>query len=594
MRSKFTFNHLTLLSALFISSVAIWYSVAGLASIFAASKIPVIIMGASLEVGKLVVAVWLHRNWHTAARWLKTYLSTAVVVLMFITSMGIFGYLSKSHVEQTAQSEESIAQVERINAEIARNKAIIARAEEKIKKYEEGGSGVDAAINAQIDREQQRINTAYDRVKPVIQTQLDIIAREEKKIENRVKPYENEIVQIDKDLKAVEDALAKGNIRKAQRLIGVDDDGSYGKETIAALKAFRTKKEKRRKWLLWKIDQIKKAPNQTIINAQEEIKRIRASVQEEIAESNATIKKLRARLGKQKKDDVESLIATELAKIKKANEELDRLTQEKYRLQASYRKLQAEVGPIKYIAEFIYGENADQNLLEKSVRWVIIMIIFVFDPLAVLLLIAAQYSFEKDQKLRFNNDEKNKISEEIPNIIEKTEEVFCETEEVEKIKPKESNNDTSKEVEKIEEIKPKESNNDTSKEENTPKPNEDISLVKVSENYVNYNGKVYRIKALQDAVPELNLDFNKEVKSGNAFPISARRGMLFLNTSTEPTQLYIFNGTRWNQIDKNLLTYNAYSHEYIKTLIKKIGNGEYNPELLNDHEKKHIEELLRK
>ena len=90
---------LTFLSALTISAVAIYYSVAGLAAIFAAAVIPIIIMGVSLEVGKLVTAVWLHRYWSQAVWWLKTYLSVAVVVLMFITSMGIFGYLSKAHID---------------------------------------------------------------------------------------------------------------------------------------------------------------------------------------------------------------------------------------------------------------------------------------------------------------------------------------------------------------------------------------------------------------------------------------------------------------------------------------------------------------
>ena len=100
---------LTFLSALTISAVAIYYSVAGLAAIFAAAVIPIIIMGVSLEVGKLVTAVWLHRHWSRAAWWLKTYLSIAVIVLMFITSMGIFGFLSKAHIEQTSMSQEQVA-----------------------------------------------------------------------------------------------------------------------------------------------------------------------------------------------------------------------------------------------------------------------------------------------------------------------------------------------------------------------------------------------------------------------------------------------------------------------------------------------------
>ena len=78
---------LVLITALSISAVAIYYSVAGLVAIFAAAAVPIMIMGGILEVGKLVTAVWLHKHWKQAAWWLKSYLSIAVVVLMFITSM---------------------------------------------------------------------------------------------------------------------------------------------------------------------------------------------------------------------------------------------------------------------------------------------------------------------------------------------------------------------------------------------------------------------------------------------------------------------------------------------------------------------------
>ena len=116
---------LVLLTALTISAVAIYYSVSGLVAIFAAASLPIMIMGGVLEVGKLVTAVWLHRYWAQTKWWLKSYLSLAVILLMFITSMGIFGFLSKAHIEQTSASEESVAQVQRIDTEIARYNAVI-------------------------------------------------------------------------------------------------------------------------------------------------------------------------------------------------------------------------------------------------------------------------------------------------------------------------------------------------------------------------------------------------------------------------------------------------------------------------------------
>ena len=172
------FGILTLLSALTISAVAIYYSIAGLVAIFAAAALPIIVMGTALEVGKLVTAVWLHKYWSRATWWLKTYLTTAVFVLMFITSMGIFGFLSKAHIEQTSAGQESVAQVERIDGEIKRLEDIIDRARDTIKKLETTGTGNDVKIQNQIDPEQERIDKAYERIQPAINEQQAIIDRQ--------------------------------------------------------------------------------------------------------------------------------------------------------------------------------------------------------------------------------------------------------------------------------------------------------------------------------------------------------------------------------------------------------------------------------
>ena len=184
---------LTMLTALCISAVAIYYSVAGLVAIFAAAAVPIMIMGGILEVGKLVTAVWLHKYWNMAAWWLKSYLAIAVVVLMFITSMGIFGFLSKAHIEQTSASEESVAQVSQIDTEIGRIKAIITRADEKIVALETSGTGSDANIQAQIDKEQVRIDKAFDRIKPAIAQQNKIITDARSTDNTRTKPYEHQL-----------------------------------------------------------------------------------------------------------------------------------------------------------------------------------------------------------------------------------------------------------------------------------------------------------------------------------------------------------------------------------------------------------------
>ena len=195
---------LTLITALCISAVAIYYSVAGLVAIFAAAAVPIMIMGGILEVGKLVTAVWLHKHWKQAAWWLKSYLSIAVVVLMFITSMGIFGFLSKAHIEQTSAGEESVAQVTQIENEVGRLNAIIERAEGKIKALETSGTGSDANLQSQIDKEQDRIDKAYDRIKPAIAQQNKIIEDARATDGNRTKPYEDQLTSITAEILRLE------------------------------------------------------------------------------------------------------------------------------------------------------------------------------------------------------------------------------------------------------------------------------------------------------------------------------------------------------------------------------------------------------
>lgn len=112
--------YLALLTSISIAAVAAWFSIAGLVTIFSASAIAIAVMASVLEVGKLVTASWLYRNWKDTKFLLKSYLTIAVIVLMFITSMGIFGYLSKAHLDQTAPVQNNSAQVERIDNRIAR------------------------------------------------------------------------------------------------------------------------------------------------------------------------------------------------------------------------------------------------------------------------------------------------------------------------------------------------------------------------------------------------------------------------------------------------------------------------------------------
>jgi len=487
---------LVLITALTISGVAIYYSIAGLVAIFAAAAVPIMVMGGALEIGKLVTAVWLHRYWKRTVWWLRSYLALAVVVLMFITSMGIFGFLSKAHIEQTSASQESVEQVQRIETELARLNSIIVRAEEKINKAENSTSTRNDDINAQIEKEQKRIDSAYTRIQPAIEEQQKIIADARDSDADRTKPYEdqlenikNEIIRLETSAKEYEESIANldvdnsaiepiqaqiatinetiskvegqiasgesEQIKQAQLTIGSNADGQAGpntrrsantwiglqkdritelQEQISQLRieAKTTVDAERNRLstivndirniqipalkdrevqMLAKIDNVRATESPIVTTARDEIARIRASADDQVKASNELIQQLREKIKVDGGVDVDAIIDEQMARIKTANVEIDKLTEEKYTLEAEYRKLEAEVGPIKYIAELIYGEDVDRDILEKAVRWVIITIIFVFDPLAVLLLIASQYTFEWRRE-----DDRNVIRESIGGV----------------------------------------------------------------------------------------------------------------------------------------------------------------------------------
>ena len=199
---------LTFLSALTISAVAIYYSVAGLAAIFAAAVIPIIIMGVSLEVGKLVTAVWLHRNWNRAVWWLKTYLAVAVVILMFITSMGIFGYLSKAHIEQTSMSIEQTANIETLDEKMIRSTSKIDRWTAEIDRLLKGE---DIRVDTLIEKEQIALNKVYER----INAQKEIANNQANNdIALLTKEKESAIENANREIKLQNDRLDQAKVRK--------------------------------------------------------------------------------------------------------------------------------------------------------------------------------------------------------------------------------------------------------------------------------------------------------------------------------------------------------------------------------------------
>jgi hypothetical protein len=282
---KITFSdkliaYLALLTGLSISVVAIWYSVAGLVSIFAAAAVPIIIMGVVLEVSKLIATVWLKINWKIAPILMRTYLIIAIIILMFITSMGIFGFLSKAHLDQAVPVGDVAAKVQ--------------------------------IIDDKIKFERENIQTQKDNIAAARQTlrQLDL--------------------QVTETLARTKDATNNA------------------------------------------------AVNRSVTIRRQQAKE-RSALQKEIAVAQQGIETINIRIAE--------------------------LNQQRAPIAAEVRAVEAEVGPIRYIAALIYDNAADTDVLERAVRAVIIIIVVVFDPLAVVLLLASQYSFQHFRRVREEEEE---------------------------------------------------------------------------------------------------------------------------------------------------------------------------------------------
>ena len=354
---------LTLLTALSISAVAIYYSILGLAAIFAGAAIPIMVMGSVLEVGKLVTASWLYQNWKVAPRLIKTYLAIAVVVLMFITSMGIFGFLSKAHVEQTSLGTIGQEKLATIEEKLLRSENRIDRWTSDIERLVKGE---DVRVDLLIDKEQVELDKLYVR-----------IDKEKEALRS----------QADKDIELQNNRLAQAKERKEQDIAAAQErfKGSFSKKKLDEAIAKATANELA----------VASAAQKIIVDIQNKLKQDLAGVDAKYADQIASIETIINDYKAQantKTSDIDGKIIELENQIEAEQDKIDEVNEDKIVLLSKQAQLEVEVGPLKYIAEFVYGREANQNLLEAAVRWVIIIIIFVFDPLAVLLLIAANMS----------------------------------------------------------------------------------------------------------------------------------------------------------------------------------------------------------
>jgi len=500
------FGYFTLFVALLIEVVGAYYSITGLAAIFSGAVVPILIMGGSLELGKVTAAVWLKNNWHRASAQFKLYLLPAVVMLMFITSMGIFGFLSKAHNDQNLVSGD---------------------VQSKIAIYDE------------------KIKIQKDNIESARRT----------------------LQQMDA---AVDQTMARST-------------NEQGADKATAIRRSQSKE--------------------------------RGNLQKEIATAQSEIVKL---------NDLRAPIAAEV------------------------RKVEAEVGPIKYIAKMIYGDNPDANILEKAVVWVIIMIVAVFDPLALVLILAAQQSIrwargEDDpdptprktltrgeyikqlrgkfiKKPQQEYDQSDNL-EPVVNEVEIPDEYFNEsaTQEDKKYKILSSldsmwssakrlvKKDTEAEHAPIEELII-----------DDPLPADELISIEEKEarrrwkeanpeDTIKHQKRLLSIGAISDLPwndkkywPSLGLEADNapdrlagEVKGfGTQFPAKPSKSDMFLRVDQLPSRLYKFNGNHWIEVDKTLSDQYAYDEAYIDHLIEKISTGEFDLDLLSEAERASIEQRL--
>jgi hypothetical protein len=352
-------NWLALVTSVGIAGIAAYFSVLGLATIFAGAFMGIVIMAGALEFGKIVTAAYLHLFWEKL-NYQKWLMALMVFVLMLITSLGIFGYLSKAHSEQTGDTAQAQSIVSRIDNEISRE-------ENKITTYEDriGTLGVAKVdVSSSISQQEEVRDGAWSRV----QGDIDYA-------QGQIESLRGQLTTLDS---AVNDLREKG-----VEVITTDEGGVFQSATNETIDYVAQAN------VLF--DQQKDQRNQIrddIRQQQDNIDKYRLQAQETIDGANVEIK----RLQQASTGDADEIIAKTdeyNLLIDETYDIIDILKLEKFDSEQIILTLEREVGPIKYIAEVMYGQEDSVKYLDNAVRWVIYMLIFVFDPLAVLLLISS-------------------------------------------------------------------------------------------------------------------------------------------------------------------------------------------------------------
>ena len=374
------FGLLTLFTALAIAGVAAWFSIVGLMLLFSGMPMSIAVMAGTLEVGKLLTASWLYRYWNETSIMLRSYLTAAVIILMVITSIGIFGYLSKAASDQAGDIGDAVAVVERIDAQIDREENKIALIEDRIL-----GIGGSVDISASIEAQEDIRDGAWARVQGDIDYNQEQIENVREQLKVDIAPQDNRLAELDK---AVNDLRSKG-----VEVVTLEEGGVFQRaetekiDYIAQANELRASQQAERDEIKEEKQSLRDTATADINVFQTAIDNYRQQAQDDINGANAEINRLRNQSSTQADDNIN--------KINAFNEDIDAiyanivtLKDEKFDAESKIRNLDREVGPIKYLAQLIYGSE-ERDVLDQAIRLFILMLVFVFDPLAVMLVIAA-------------------------------------------------------------------------------------------------------------------------------------------------------------------------------------------------------------
>jgi len=366
-----------LFSALAVSGVAAYFSIVGLMAIFNGLPYSILAMGIVLEIAKLITASWIYQYWSRVKFLMKTYMVLAVVILSIITSVGIFGFLSKAHIEQSGLAGNAGAEVTRVEELIERERGKIQVSEERIERIESGGT---LDITESIRQQEEIRDTAWDRVQGDITYAENQIESIRANLNTDIDQKEQELAELDAIVESYTSQGTTGN------LINRTDNVAKGIEV-------RDSQKVEREAIADEIDELRAYAEQQIAGYRNQITEYRANTQATIDNANAEINRLRDNETSSQDEKDEQIDNIQL-KIDESYSKIDEYNITLFDKRSIVRELEQEVGPIKYVAQLIYGDDS-ANSIDSAVLILIMMLIFVFDPLAIVLVIAANLSFKE-------------------------------------------------------------------------------------------------------------------------------------------------------------------------------------------------------